>query len=218
MTILNSYLEGEVVSATAGMQAAGNHRRLAMTGLESLRVAQAEGKYTELSRAGRLWICNPGVIANHVAAVTDIPTTASAYSLYVPVSASFKLVVLELFAITSGTSGVGGALLASNPLDEATAVTANTTGVTIRNCMGGSQTAPFFWATGVTLDVAAAWWAVGGVMAAVTKACVQSVDLGGAIIVKPGQVFGTHYYTDTGTSPKAGIGCLVAQYPLDTAI
>lgn len=218
VTILNSYMEGEVVSAQAGKQGAGNHRRLTLTGLESLRVTQSEGKYTELSRSGRLWICNPGVIVNHVAAVTDVPTTAAAYALYNPVSSNFNLVVLEVFAITSGTSGVGGALLVSNPLDEATAVTTNTTGVTIRNCMGGSQTAPFYWATGVTLDVAAAWWAVGTVSAAVVKACVPSVEIGGSIIVKPGQVFGTHYYTDTGTTPKAGIGCLVAQYDIDTAL
>lgn len=217
MTILNSYMEGEVVGAAAAKQGAGNHRRLTLSGLEALRVVQSEGRYTELSRAGRLWICNPGVIANHVAAVTDVPTTASAYSLYVPTSSQFKLVVLEVFAVTSGTSGVGGALLICNPQDEATAVTANTTGVTIRNCMGGAQTAPFFWATGVTLDVAAAWWAVGGVEAAVVKAGLRC-DIGGAIIVKPGQVFGTHYYSDTGTSPKAGIGCIVAQYELDTAL
>ena len=192
-------------------------RPFRMTNLESLAVAQVEGAYTELSRSGKLFICGPGVIANHVAAVTDVPTTASAYSLYNPASSGLVLVVLELFAVLSGTSGVGGALLYCNPQAEATAVTANTTGVVVKNTLTGDTPTNFFWATGVTLDIAAAWAVAGVTPHAAVKSGIVSPMPRGGIVVKPGYVFGTHYYTDTGTSPKAGIGCLVAQYPLDVA-
>jgi hypothetical protein len=181
-----------------------------MTEYQSVQTASWEPDYFELAREGRLFICSAGVVANHVAAVTDIPTTAAAYALYNPATSTSVLAVLQVSGTTSGTSGVGGALLICNPQVEATAVTANTTGVVVKNMSGSSRPFPGFWATGVTLDVAAAWFPIAAVGSAVVKAAVGPVDLKGAIIVKPGQLFGAHYYSDTGTSPKIGVNLIVA--------
>lgn len=181
-----------------------------LTQYQSVATTKWEPDYFELARDGRLWICSAGVIANHVAAVTNIPTTAAAYALYNPATSTQVLAVLQISGTTSGTSGVGGALLICNPQTEATAVTANTTGVVVKNMSGASTTFPGFWATGVTLDAGAAWFPAASTDAAVVKAGVGPFDLRGAIIVRPGYVWGAHYYTDTGTSPKAGICCIVA--------
>jgi len=216
MTTLQAYIDGLVDSMRSIRN--GGRRPFRLSNLGSLGVAMGEGDYTELARAGKLFICAPGVITNHVAAVTDVPTTASAYSLYNPANSGVKLLVMEIFAVLSGTSGVGGALLYCNPQPEATAVTANSTGVVVKNMTNPDQAFPGFWATGVTLDVAAAWAVAGATPHAAVKSGIHSPMPRGGVIVKPGSVFGTHYYTDTGTSPKAGIGCIVAAVDIDTDI
>ena len=218
MTLINSYMEGEVISRLPTYQN-GQNRHLRLSQYTSLITASGEPNYFELARAGRLWVCSPGVIANFVAPVQDDPGTAAAYALYNPAASGVVLSVLRAWAYKDGgTNDVGGALVLSAPQAEATAVTVNTTGVLVKNASGSARSSPLFWATGVTLDAAGGWSVVAknesAAAAKVGNAAMVANDLHGCFLVQQGHALGAHVISGAGTTPKFGIGLLVAELPL----
>ena len=188
--------------------AAGSITSDRLTGYQSKAVAQFEPPYFELARSGCIFGYSGGVVANAVAPVQDAPTTAAAYCLYNGYAAGGKVLVPLLVSVraSSGTMGLGAALLLGvTVIAEATPV-ANGTGVVGPAYLGGSRSVSTSakLGSGVTLDAACAWMAVASIAqpAAVQTGAGINFEPKGMFIVRPGCLLGITVLAPAGTTAK----------------
>lgn len=171
----------------------------------SLRTALAEP--ARLCEPASRYVYSPGVVANGIIPVADMPTTAAAMALWNGESAGGKSYAIEVASAhsASGTMGIGASLIVGvTPVAQAAAV-ANGTGVVLGSCTGdpSSGTRAKF-GTGITLTGAPAW-----VPVATTKG-ISEVNVGNAMIayldglyiVPPGFCFAMNVLAPVGTTAK----------------
>lgn len=189
-------------------QSAGTIINDRLTGFQSKAVAQFEPHYFELSRSGRVFAYSGGVVANAIAPVADVPTTASMYTLWNGESAGGKVLVPLLVSVraSSGTLGLGAALLCGVTTAAQASAVANSTGVVGPGYLGGSSsvTTAAKFATGVTLAGAPAWVAVASDqhVAAISVGAGIQFQPQGLFIVRPGFCLGIHVLAPLGTTAK----------------
>lgn len=196
------------------------------TALGSLAVAQTELPRTEVGRAGRYFYGGNQVIANGIAPVTAIPTTAISAGLY-NASQNGDSLVIDYIAgpwVGSGTPTAGCTLLCGISTAKAagTIPTANMTGWASRNAQGGTgrvQASSALWdATATFVAAQTVWFSVGSNMqlaAATVGQGSPAIVLHGAIVVPPGYEVGFAILSGTGTTPLYGLSVGWAELPLD---
>jgi len=196
------------------------------TRLGSLAVAQVEPPRTELARAGRYFFGGNQIIANGIAPVTAIPTTAIAAGLYNASQAGDSLVIDYIAGpwVGSGTPTAGCTLLCGISTAKAagTLPTANMTGWASRAAAGGSTRAPAssaLWDATATFTAASTiWFSVGSNMqlaAATVGQGSPAIVLNGPIVVPPGYEVGFSILSGAGTTPLYGLSVGWAELPLD---
>lgn len=174
----------------------------------------------ELVRMGKVFTVSGGVIANAVAAVVDMPTTATINGLYNgnTQASDICLVMLKVSSYSaSGTLGVGQAMIAgigSSPQSSAPAVGTGAVGPS--NCLPtSSNKSNAVMTLAVALGGAAAWNVLGGSdnPAAAEIGAGAVSDLEGLYIVPPGYMFGAHVIGGT-TAGKFLFSFVFAEYKL----
>lgn len=194
---------------------------LSGTGAGSVRVAELEPPFTELGRAGRRFVASPGVVANAVAPVTDMPTTASMYAVYNGEPASGKSYLIEALSgyLASGTAAVGATIICGVTTGAQAAVPAAGTGVLVKSASGSALGTRAVYASGLALTNAPAWFPIGGNgQSAGTTPGLGGYPLmlpPGMFIVPPGYCFAMHVLSGAGTSAKYSLGCIWSELELD---
>ena len=177
-----------------------------LTGSSSLAIAQIEGPYSDMTRSGRRFHGGTQIIANGIAPVQAIPSTAGGLSLYNNDTGGNGLVLfmdwLNVY-LGSGTSAAGASILFA-VAKPTTVPSANATGYATGSCGGGSRTSRAIWATGLTLPAGTVWSAVASSLIPAAANAGQGdnpLDVGGRIMVPPGQAFCLAILSGAGTAP-----------------
>lgn len=175
----------------------------------------------ELVRMGKTFSASGGVIANAVAPVADMPTTATINGLYNnnAATSNIHLVILKVSNYAaSGTLGLGRAVIVGVGSSAQSSVPSAGTGVVgpTNNLPTSLNTSKAIMTTGVALGGAAAWEVVGGLdtPAAIEVGAGIVADLEGSYIVPPGFMFGAHVLAPTGTLAKFLFTFVWAELPL----
>lgn len=201
-----------------GNNAAGAPIRL--TGIQSLSIAQTEAPYLEMARAGRRMHGGTQILANGIAPVQAIPTTAATLALYNNDTNNngLSLVVdwLNVF-LGSGTSAAGLSVFAAIA-KPTTAPTVNATGYGTSPMSGTSRGPKALWATGLTLPAGVNWSALVSTLNSASANVGQGdnfIDLGGRLIVPPGYALAIGLLAGAGTTPLFGVSAQWAEVELD---
>lgn len=212
-------LVGPVVTLGFGQR---NVQRASRLG--SLAVAQTELPRQELSTAGRYFYGGNQIIANGIAPVTAIPTTAISAGLYNNATDGQTCLVIDFISGTwlgSGTPTAGATLFMgiSQAKSAGTLPTANMTGWSSRNANGaGGRASVALWDATATFTAAqTSWIAVNGnqqLAAATPGQGGPGIVLHGGIIVPPGFEIGFAILSGSGTTPLYGLSCGWAEVPL----
>ena len=172
-----------------------------------LRTSQHLPPLYELTKAGRVYTAQFGVVANAVASVTDIPTTGAHFALYNGNTAGLgglSLVILSVgWASASGTVGIGAFAVAGVSGGAQAAALTTTAGNLIKSCSGSTRTSAATADSTATLTTAPAWEIIGNYNG------VSGVGIGfgsvhdpkGGFLVPPTYVFGVAIVSPTGTTP-----------------
>lgn len=182
----------------------GVERPIKLTNRGNQRVAMAEPSRAPWVRDR--YAISGGVIANGVAPVADVPTTAAARALYNGNVDGGKSLFVEMITArsASGTLGLGASLMVGLCTTKQAAAVANHTGVVGPRRLT-SIGAPDSLATlggGVTLAAAPAWISVATVqhVAAVSVGAGLTAFLDGLIEVPPGFALGITVHAPVGTT------------------
>ncbi|MCI0635574.1 MAG: hypothetical protein L0206_16915 [Actinobacteria bacterium] len=202
----------------------GNGSRVAPrgTGAGSMAVAQVEPPRTDLGRMGARFCASAGVVANAIAPVVDVPTTASMYVLQNNYAASSRIcLVVEQVGVwhASGTAGLGGMLLGGLPGTPHASALTNSTGVVgPKSCSASAKISTAVWATGATLAAAPAWIALADLtlISEITIGKGAVVVLDGLFVVPPGGYYAAfHVLAPTGTTSKFSMSAVWSEMTLD---
>lgn len=193
------------------------------TSLGSLATAQVELSRTELSRAGRYFFGGNQIIANGIAPVTAIPTTAISAGLYnAGVADSLLLDYVAGPWVGSGTPTAGCTLLCgiSDQKAAGTTAIANMTGWSSRAaCGSASRKTVALWDATATFTAAnTTWFSLGSNMqlaAATVGQGSPAIVLHGGISVPPGFEVGFAILSGAGTTPLYGLSAGWAELPID---
>jgi hypothetical protein len=193
-------------------------RALSLSGLGSLRVAQGDPRYFELSRAGRIFGMSM-TVAVAVASVQTVPTTTASVCIFNAAADGGKCIVpLKLgFFNGSGTSDKGQILLATATSTKlATALTANGTGYVIGGLRSGDTSSVAFGDSAKTV-APCVWTAVGGMetTADAVPGCGQMFDVEGLFTIKPGYALGLAVLSGAGTNAKFCFNAIWAEITVD---
>ena len=215
-----------LVSRYANMATGRQWQRATRFG--SLPVAQVELGKVELARAGRYFFGGNQIIANGIAPVAAIPTTASAASMFNRNAAGGDSLLLDYINgpwLGSGTAAAGAVLLCgiSSTIAAGTLPTAHLTGWSARTAGGSATRQPtssVWWDATATFTAASTiWFSVGQnfqlAAANVGQGAPNAIYLGGAIVVPPAYMVGFSILSGTGTSPLYGLSTGWAELPVD---
>ena len=221
---MSSYFVKGVVGAIANL-AEGTLRELRLTKPGSLAVAQVEMPHVEMARAKKRYIGGTNIIANGIAPVTAIPTTAATLALYNSAGdGGVSLVIDHLhFFLGSGTPTAGATLLVTVSSAKPTAVTAQATGHLVQPVKGGQGTtgtgsSAAIWTAALTIAANSAWVALGSTFQLAAANVGQGdrpFKLGGGIIVPPEHALGIAILSGTGTSPLYSVSAIWDEVVLD---
>lgn len=221
MGLYNFSMQG-IVSRVNGLLSNGSQVSPRMTGSSSIAVTHFEPPRTDIGRMGARFCASAGVVANAIAPVTDIPTTASMYVLQNNyAAASRNCLVVEQLGVwhASGTAGLGGMVIGGVPGSPHGSVLANSTGVVgPKSLSASSKQSTASWATGATLAAAPAWIALKELTliseVAIGKGAV--IDLNGLFIVPPGGYYAAfHVLSPAGTASKFSMSVVWSELQLD---
>ncbi len=181
----------------------------------SMAIGQTELPRQEISSAGRYFYGGNQIIANGIAPVTAIPTTAISAGLFNAATDGQTCLVLDYIAgpwVGSGTPTAGCTLLCgiSQAKAAGTLPVANMTGWSSRNANAGSARASVAWwdATATFTAANTSWFSVGSNMqlaAATVGQGSPAIVIHGGIIVPPGFEVGFAILSGTGTTPLYGL-------------
>ena len=195
---------------------------LRMTNNASASVAQVEAPYLELTRSGRRMHGGTQIIANGIAPVAAIPTTAATLALYNNDTnnngLSLCLDWLNVF-LGSGTPAAGLSLFAA-VAKPTTAPTANATGYNSGPLSGTASGSKALWATGLTLPATAVWSALTSTLQSGTANVGMGdnfLDLGGRIVIPPSYCLALAILSGAGVTPLYGVSAQWAELELDLA-
>lgn len=196
----------------------GTQSTIRMDNSKALLVSGALPHYYELARSGRIYVASAGVVANAVACVADVATTAAQWALYNGNDTGVggkSLVILAVGAWqASGTPAVNASLMVGvSGAAQAAALTANT-GSVVKSASGSTRTTAAVLAAGATLTSAAAWMNLGGnnqTTSAGVGSAFPTFDVAGMFIVPPKFVFGINVLSGVGTSAKYGVSVTYAE-------
>lgn len=195
------------------------------TELQSLLTTRLEPDRLELARQGRYWYGGNMVIANGVAPVTAIPTTAGTFLFNGNTTDS--LVLDKIFGpwLGSGTAAAGATLLMgiSTSIQAGTLPTAHLTGWGSKPAVGGTtRTSKAWWDATSTFTASTMQWV--GVKSTQQLAAATpgqgdgvSVEMHGSVIVPPGYAVGFAVFSAAGTTPLYGWSCSWAELPITVA-
>lgn len=198
----------------------GNQQPARATQYGSLATAPVEPALLELTRAGARYGGGLQIIANAIASVQAIPTTAPTLVLF---NADDKksLIVDQLgMFLASGTADQGATLLtAVTPKIAAASIpAAMQTGWNIGNLSGSVKGCKTLWATGVTVPAGSVYMAVQSntqPAANTVGAGGNPVQLNGGIIVPPGCALALAVLSGAGTTAKYGVMAAWSELELD---
>lgn len=181
----------------------GTERPLALTNRRSLRVAH--GEPVRMQGCRDRFSISGGVVANAVAPVADVGTTAAARAFYNGEAAGGKSIFIEKITAraASGTLGLGACLMVGLPeTAQGTALTNATGTVGPKRFGGGSSSSLARLASGATLAGAPAWTAVAGVqhVAAVSVGAAIVWDADGMLEIPPMFALGITVHAPVGTT------------------
>lgn len=186
----------------------------------SMTIAQTEAPYCELSRSGRRFHGGTQILANGIAPVQAIPTTAATVGLYNNDTAGngLTLVVdwLNVF-LASGTPAAGLTVLAAvgKPV---TPPSANATGYGTASLSNSSRGSKGLFGTALTIPAGVNWSALTSTFQAAAANIGQGdnpLDLGGRLIVPPGNALLLAILSGVGTTPLYGLSLSWAEIELD---
>lgn len=201
--------------------APGGSTSVSMNYFGALKVDSVLGRYSTLAAKGVLYVASAGVVANAVACVADVATTAAQWALYngnATGQGGYHLHILGVSAWqASGTPAVNASIMVGlSGAAQAAALTAHT-GSVVKGCTGStSRASSAVLAASATLTSAAAWMNLGGNNQSATAGVGSAfpfIDLGGAFVVPPTWVFGVNILSGVGTSAKYGVSILYAEIP-----
>ena len=214
-------LQGRFAKGTIGTR---NVQRSTLLG--SMAVAQVELPRTEVARAGRYFVGGNQVIANGIAPVSAIPTTAISAGLYNASQTGDSLVIDMIFGpwLGSGTAAAGATLLVGLSTAKAagTIPTANMTGWSSRNAQGATSrvaASSALWdATATFVAAQTTWFSVNSspqLAAANVGQGAGGIVIHGGLIVPPGYEVGFAVLSGAGTTPLYGLSVAWAELSLD---
>ncbi len=223
---INAPLNG-VTSPPPGHDGGGSEQRVRLTNKRSLVVAQYETPGCEVTKANRRFHFGSGVLANAVAPLQEMPTTASMYALQNQYSADSRIhLVVDQVSVFlfSGTAAVGGAvLIAGVPASPHASALSNGTGVVGPKSSTGStaRTSSAVWAAAPTLASTPAWHVIGfgpAIPASNVFPCpAVMADLTSfPIIIRPGNYYaGFHILGGAGTSAEYSMSCIYHEVEME---
>jgi hypothetical protein len=221
MGLYNFSMQG-IVSRVSGLLTNGSQVSPRVTGSASLAMTSFEPHRTELARMGARFGSSGGVVANAIAPVVDVPTTASMYVLQNNYAAASRVcLVVEQLGVwhASGTAGLGGMVIGGLPASPHASALTNSTGVVgPKSFSASAKQSTAVWATGATLASAPAWVALKELTliseVAIGKGTV--IDLSGLFIVPPGGYYAAfHVLAPTGTTSKFTMSAVWSELQLD---
>lgn len=178
---------------------------------ESLAVAQVEPQNFEMTRAGRRFLLMNNAGATGIAPVQAIPTTTAQWVIW-NADPNVTIFLEELLMIlASGTPGLGGSMLVSEPFSTPAQTGANATGMVVRSASGSAISSAAIIKSNVTITTPAApgWYTLDESGKSVTAAAFSTGyangfgrrDLAGAIAIPPQRGIGLAVMAPAGTTP-----------------
>jgi hypothetical protein len=190
--------------------------------LGSLAIAQVEPPLAEIARSGRMFHGGTQIIANGIAPVAAIPTTAATLALCNTDAAGGRSLIVDHLAVFlgSGTPAAGMTLLgAVAPVTALPAANAaQPTGYGVAPSRGMTSASKAVWATALTLTGTPVWSPILSTLQAAAANVGQGdnvAELRGSIIVPPGYVLALAILSGAGTTPLYGIGARWGEMELD---
>ncbi|MDE2096903.1 MAG: hypothetical protein KGL39_06610 [Patescibacteria group bacterium] len=190
-------------------QAYGTNQLMRLSPYKHQFVDQVGPRWAELVRMGKVFAASGGVVANAIAPVVDMPTTANIHGLYNgnSVASNICLAIIKVSTYAaSGTLGLGRAMIGCVSGGAQSAKPSAGTGVVGPNNLLPTSTnaSNAVMGTGTALTTAGAWQVLGGLdtPAAVEIGAGLSADVEGMFIVPPTYVFGLHVLAPLGTTAK----------------
>lgn len=220
---MTAFINAEVkakVTPAPGHDGNGVDVMLRATNKRSLVVAQFEAPGFEISKANKRFHFGSGVLANAVAPLQEMPTTASMYALQNQYSADSRIhLVIDQVSVFlfSGTGAVGGAvLIAGIPASPHASALSNGTGVVGPKSNTGStaRTSQAVWAAAPTLASTPAWISVGfgpAIPASNVFPCpaITAEFQNFPLVIRPGNYYAAfHVLAGAGTGAEYSMSCI----------